>query len=73
MENSVIRGTNEITLGPGRDVLELPAKKRGKGTIVVTDLASNDTIKIGDQSFSGRDILKGKMNLPKYVQLKPKR
>jgi len=73
MENPVIRGTNEITLGPGKDVLELPANKRGKGKIVVTDLTGNDTIKIGDQSFSGRDILKGRINLPKYVQLKPKR
>ena len=73
MENSVIRGTNEITFGPGKDVLELPANKRGNGKIVVTDLAGNDTIKIGEQSFSGRDILKGKIDLPKYVQLKFKR
>ena len=36
MENSVIRGINEITLGPGKDVLELPANKRGKGKIIVT-------------------------------------
>jgi len=73
MENSVIRGINEITLGPGRDILELPANMRGKGKIVVTDLSSNDTIKIGDQSFRGKGILKGKMNLPEYIQLKSNR
>ena len=72
-ENSVIKGTNEITLGQGKDVLELPANKKGKGKIDIIDLAGNDTIKIGDQSFSGRDILKGKTDLPKYVQLKSKR
>ena len=68
-ENSIIKGTNEITLGQGKDVLELPANKKGKGKIVVTDLANNDTIKIGDDSFSGKDILNGDVDLPKYIQI----
>ena len=68
-ENSVIKGTNEITLGQGADVLELPANKQGKGQIVVTDLANNDTIKIGDQSFSGEDILNGNVDLPNYIKI----
>jgi len=68
-ENSIIKGTNEITLGQGKDVLELPANKKGKGKIVVTDLANNDTIKIGDDSFSGKDILNGDVELPKYIQI----
>jgi len=68
-ENAIIKGRNEITLGQGKDVLELPASKKGKGKIVVTDLADNDTIKIGDESFSGKDILNGEVDLPKYIQL----
>jgi len=68
-ENSVIKGTNEITLGKGKDVLELPATKKGNGTIVVTDLSNKDTIKIGDESFSGKDILKGDVDLPNYIKI----
>ena len=68
-ENAAIKGTNEITLGQGRDVLELPANKTGKGSIVVTDLQNKDTIKIGDESFSGRDILDGNVELPDYITI----
>ena len=68
-ENSVIKGTNEITLGKGKDVLELPATKKGNGTIVVTDLSNKDTIKIGDESFSGKDILNGDVDLPNYIKI----
>tara|TARA_B100001093_G_C26585340_1_gene909126 strand:- start:78 stop:734 length:657 start_codon:yes stop_codon:yes gene_type:complete len=68
-ENSVIKGSNEITLGQGADVLELPANKQGKGKIVVTDLSNNDTIKIGDESFSGRAVLDGDVELPSYIEI----
>ncbi len=68
-ENSIIKGRNEITLGKGRDVLELPANKIGKGSIVVTDLSKKDTIKIGDDSFSGKDILNGEVELPSYIEI----
>lgn len=68
-ENAAIKGTNEITLGQGRDVLELPANKTGKGSIVVTDLQNKDTIKIGDESFSGKDILDGNVELPDYITI----
>ena len=68
-ENTVIKGTNEITLGQGADVLELPADKKGNGKIVITDLANNDTIKIGNDSFSGRAILNGEVELPKYIEI----
>jgi len=68
-ENSIIKGTNEITLGQGKDVLELPANKKGKGKIVVTDLADNHTKKIGDDSFTGKDILNGDVELPNYTKI----
>ena len=68
-ENTVIKGTNEITLGKGKDVLELPANKSGKGSIVVTDLSKKDTIKIGDESFKGKDILNGNVELPNYIEI----
>ena len=67
--NTKILGSNEITLGAGADVLEVPAEINGKGKIVVTDLAKNDTIKVGDESFSGRDILKGEVELPKFIEI----
>ena len=68
-ENTVVKGTNEITLGKGKDVLELPANKSGKGSIVVTDLSKKDTIKIGDESFKGKDILNGNVELPNYIEI----
>jgi len=66
-ENSFIKGTNVIYLGKGKDILQLPANKKGKGTINVTDLMHNDTIIIGDESFSGKDINKGEVYLPGYI------
>ena len=68
-ENTVIKGTNEITLGKGKDVLELPANKSGKGSIVVTDLSKKDSIKIGDETFKGKDILNGNVELPNYIEI----
>lgn len=68
-KNAAIKGTNEITLGKGRDVLELPANKTGKGSIVVTDLQNKDTIKIGKEFFSGKDILNGNVELPDYITI----
>ena len=62
-----IKCTNVISLGKGKDILQLPAKKKGKGTINVTNLMNNDTIIIGDESFSGKDINKGEVYLPGYI------
>ena len=67
-ERSIIKGTNVVTLGNGKDVLVLPVDKNGGGEIRVTDLSDNDTIKIGDNTYSGKDILAGKIDdLPDYL------
>ena len=69
-ENSFIKGTNVVNLGKGKDILQLPANKKGKGKISVQDLKDNDTIIIGDESFSGKDINKGEVVLPGYIVIR---
>ena len=68
-ENAAIKGTNEVFLGKGKDVLELPAENSGNGSIVVKDLKKGDTIKIGETEFKGRDILNGEVDLPNYITI----
>jgi len=67
--NTKLLGNNEITLGSGADVLEVPTEINGKGKITVTDFSKNDTIKVGDDSFSGRDILNGNVELPNFIEI----
>lgn len=68
-ENAAIKGVNEITLGKGADLLELPEDNSANGSIVVKDLKKGDTIKVGDTEYSGRDILNGEVDLPSYITI----
>ena len=59
-----MKGKTTVESGKGRDLIEVNSKDRGKGKLVLSDFNKKDTLVVGDETFTTKNLEEA----PKWVK-----